>query len=106
MILRWRKRDVGVVETRTVLEVYLLPYRYVTVLWSTYYEFYTKQTFSGDSKIAKITVSFTIPVVRLSVGMEEIGSLWIEFHKSLYSSIFRKYVEKIQVSLKSDKNKG
>ena len=32
------------------------------------------------------------------------GSCWMDFHKILHLSIFRKSVEKIQVSLKYDKN--
>jgi len=36
--------------------------------------------------------------------MEQLGSHWTDFHKILYFSIFRKFVEGIQVSLKSDKN--
>jgi hypothetical protein len=36
--------------------------------------------------------------------MEEIGSHWMDFHETLYMSMFRKFVEKIQVSLKSDKD--
>ena len=39
-----------------------------------------------------------------SAGMEQLGSQWTESHKISYLSIFRKSVEKIQVSLKSDKN--
>jgi hypothetical protein len=31
---------------------------------------------------------------------------WTDFHESLHFWIFRKSVEKIQVSLKSDKNNG
>ena len=31
---------------------------------------------------------------------------WTDFYEILYTSIFRKSVEKIQVSLKSDKNDG
>jgi len=31
---------------------------------------------------------------------------WTELHEIWYLCIFRKYVEKIQVSLKSDKNNG
>ena len=40
--------------------------------------------------------------VRLSVRMEKVGSRWTDFHQILCLSIFRKYVQKIQVSLKSD----
>jgi hypothetical protein len=39
-----------------------------------------------------------------SVGIEQLGWHWANFHENLYMSIFLKYVEKIQVSLKSDKN--
>jgi hypothetical protein len=31
--------------------------------------------------------------------MEQLGSQWTDFHEILHFSIFRKYVEKIQVSL-------
>ena len=36
--------------------------------------------------------------------MEQMGSYWTEYHEILNLRIFRKYVEKPQVSLKSDKN--
>jgi hypothetical protein len=42
--------------------------------------------------------------VRPSVRMEQLGSRWTL--KKLISDYFRKPVEKIQVSLKSNKNKG
>jgi hypothetical protein len=44
--------------------------------------------------------------VRLSVRMEQLGSHWGDFHEILYLNIFQKSLEKIQVSLKSDKNNG
>ena len=44
--------------------------------------------------------------ISLYARMEQIGSHWTNIQKIWYLSIFRKYVEKIQVSLKSDKNKG
>jgi len=43
---------------------------------------------------------------RPSVRMEQLGSHWTDFHEIWHLSVFRKSVEKIQVSLKSDKNKG
>jgi hypothetical protein len=43
--------------------------------------------------------------VRLSVRMEERVSHWTDLHEIWYLSSFRKSVEKIQVALKSDKNK-
>jgi hypothetical protein len=46
------------------------------------------------------------PCVSLSVSMEQLGSLWTDFHEIWCLSIFRKSVEKIQVSLKYEKNKG
>jgi hypothetical protein len=38
--------------------------------------------------------------------MEQFSSHWTDFHKIRYLSIFRKTVEKIHVSLKSEKNNG
>jgi hypothetical protein len=40
---------------------------------------------------------------RPSVRMEQLGSHWMDFRDTLYLSIFRKTVEKIQFLLKSDK---
>jgi len=44
--------------------------------------------------------------VCLSVHMQKLVSNWTDFRKSFYLSIFRKFVEKIRVSFKSDKNYG
>jgi hypothetical protein len=41
-----------------------------------------------------------------SVRTEQLGSHWLDFHEIWYFSTFRKFVEKIQVQLKSDKNNG
>jgi len=38
--------------------------------------------------------------------MEKLGSHWTDFHEISYLTIFRISVEKIQVSLKYDKNNG
>jgi len=38
--------------------------------------------------------------------MEHLGFHWADFHELWYWSIFRKYVEKTEVSLKPDKNNG
>jgi hypothetical protein len=56
-------------------------------------------------KIAKATISFVLSV-RQSVRMEQLGSHWRYFREIWYLRIFGKSVEKIQVSLKSDKNNG
>jgi hypothetical protein len=42
----------------------------------------------------------------LSVRMKQFCSHWTNFHEIWYLNIFRKSVEKIQRSLKSDKNNG
>jgi hypothetical protein len=55
------------------------------------------------AKLRKATISF-IMYVRPSVHIEQLGFHWTDFRKIWYLSIFRKYVEKIQVSLQSDKN--
>jgi len=52
-----------------------------------------------------VTVSF-IMAVRPSVCMGQLVSHWLDFYEILYLSIFQKYVEKFQISLKSDKMSG
>jgi hypothetical protein len=44
--------------------------------------------------------------LRLSVRMEKLGSHWTDFPGISHFSIFRKSVEKIQISLTSDTNNG
>jgi hypothetical protein len=44
--------------------------------------------------------------VRPSLRMEQLGSHWTDFYEIWYLSIFRKFIEKIQVSCKSDNNSG
>jgi hypothetical protein len=55
------------------------------------------------AKLRKATISFVMSV-RPSVSMEQLGSHWTDFHEIRYLRIFRNFVQKIQVSLKSDKN--
>ena len=57
-------------------------------------------------KIAKS--DYQLPHVHLSVRMEQLGFLWMDFDETWYLSFFffRKSVEKIQVLLNSDKNNG
>jgi hypothetical protein len=40
----------------------------------------------------------------LSIHMQQLGSHWVEFHKTLYYRIFQKSVKNNQVLLKSHKN--
>jgi hypothetical protein len=44
------------------------------------------------------------PSVLPSIGMEQLGSHWTDFHEILYLRIFRNTLRKIQVSLKSNQN--
>ena len=54
-----------------------------------------------------VTVNFVkCPSISQSVRMEQLGYHWMDCHEILYLSTFRKSFEKIQVLLKSDKNKG
>ena len=61
------------------------------------------------TKLQKVTISFVMSVhlyIHPAVHMEKISSHWMDFYQIWYLSIFWKSVEKIQVSLKSDKNNG
>jgi len=61
------------------------------------------------AKLRKATSRFVVsvhPSVRLSVCTEQLSSHWTDFHEIYFSVLFRKSVEKIQVSLKCDKNLG
>jgi len=56
-------------------------------------------------KLQKAAISFVMWVC-LSARLLQLGTHWTDFHEISYLDIFRKCVEKIQFSLKSDKNKG
>jgi len=60
---------------------------------------------STIAKLRKATISFVVPV-RPSVRIEQLGFHCTDFHEIWYLIIFRKYVEKIQVSLKSARING
>ena len=49
-------------------------------------------------------MSDCLSVRRSSVCIEQLDSHWMDFYEILHSEVFGKSVEKIQVSLKSDKN--
>jgi hypothetical protein len=59
----------------------------------------------GFTKLRKANINFAMSV-SLSVRVEQLGCYWKDFHEIWYLSIVRNPVEKIQVSLKSEKNKG
>ena len=57
------------------------------------------------AKLREKNIPFILTVC-LSVRKQQLGSHWTNFYKILYLSVFRKSVQKIQVSLKSDKSNG
>jgi hypothetical protein len=57
------------------------------------------------AKLRRATVSFVMSVWP-SIRMEQRGSHRTDFHEIWYLDIFRKSLEKVEVSLKSDKNNG
>jgi hypothetical protein len=61
--------------------------------------------FGAFAKLWKATIRFFISVCLL-VHMEQLGFHWTDFHEILYFGIFLKSVDKVQVSIKSEKNKG
>jgi hypothetical protein len=69
-----------------------------------------KQVLDAFAKLQKANITFVLSIFRssvcLSVHAEQLGSHWTDFHEILYLNISRKSVDKIQVSLKSDKNNG
>jgi len=64
-------------------------------------------SFAGAfAKLREVTISFVMSV-RLSAHRHEHFSYhYTDFQKILYLNFFRKYAEKIQVSLKPDKDNG
>jgi hypothetical protein len=64
--------------------------------------FLTVLVLGVSAKSQEVNISCVI----LSVRMEQFGSHWTDFREIWYLSIFRKSVEKIQVSLKSVENNG
>ena len=68
--------------------------------------FETQTAFLGSfPKLWKVTISF-IMSAHLSICMEQLSSHRTDFHEIWCFWIFWKSFTKIQVSLKSDKNKG
>jgi len=61
----------------------------------------SRRCFGAFAKLRNATVSLCP-----SVRMEQLGFHWMDFHEIWYWRTFLNSIEKIQVSLKSDKNKG
>ena len=57
----------------------------------------------SDCQLRRVCLSVCLSI-RPSVFMQHLGFHWMDFHEIRYLGIFRKYVGKIQVLLKSDKN--
>ena len=80
---------------------------FVAIHFLSIFKIYTTSQQIIFRRVFKIARSdYTLRNVRLSVRMERIGSHWTDFHEIWYLRLGRKYVEKAQVSLKSDKNNG
>jgi len=61
--------------------------------------------FLGElSKLRKETINFVMSVCPSVHSIKKLGSLCENFYDIWYLNNFRKYFEKIQVSLESDKN--
>jgi hypothetical protein len=61
----------------------------------------------GFRRVCIITKSdYQLRHVRPPVGMERLGSQYTDFYENLYMSVFIKSIEKIQVSLKSERMTG
>jgi len=57
------------------------------------------------AEFRKATISAVVFVCSF-VHMEQLGSQWTDVHETSHLNIFRKSFERIQVSLRSDKNNG
>jgi hypothetical protein len=65
--------------------------------------FYARSQSCEKQLVASSCLSVCL-LVSLSVEMEQISSQWTNCHEISYLKIFRKSVEKLQVSLKFDKS--
>ena len=74
--------------------------------WANYLRDQDGVTFSGAfAEFQKVNIKFVMSV-RPSVRKEKLGSQWTDCRQIWKMGIFRKSVEKIKVSLKSNKNDG
>jgi hypothetical protein len=80
-----------------------------TYIRASVHEYIRLSVLRAFAKCRNAAISFVIfvsvsPSIRPSVRMEQLAYHWKDFYEILYLSIFRQSCEKIQVSLKSDKN--
>jgi hypothetical protein len=67
------------------------------------------QYLGAFAKLSRMTISFVMSVrlcVRPSFRVDQLGSHWKHIYEIWYLKIFRRSVDKIQISLQSEKNKG
>jgi hypothetical protein len=98
----------GSAYTRCTLSVSM---RYLLGLWSDcpqHVLIHRRWLLGSFAKLREAAINFVMSVRPsvLSVRMEQLGSYWMDFHEIWYVSIFRKSFGRIQVSLKSYKDKG
>jgi len=78
-------------------------------MYSLNFIWFYEQFLGAFAKLRKATISFVMSVSLCAsppFHMEQLDFHRTDFYEILYLSIFRKSVEKIQLSLKSDKNNG
>ena len=80
---------------------------YIHTLYTIYYILCEISWVLGAfATLRKATKGLVMSVVCPPARMEQLGSHWMECHEICCLSTFRRYVEKIQVSLKPHKNNG
>jgi len=85
------------------LNILALTIQYGTSFWKTSVLSYER---SQNCEKRLLTVSYfsVCPCLYQAVRMEQLSYHWRDLHENLYSSVYRKSVEKIQVSLETDTN--
>ena len=93
--------------THTHTHIHTYTHTYTHIHTHTYTHTYTHTHIHTVRKVTKSNLlASSCLSVCLSVRIETLGSQCRNFHEIWYLNIFRKSVEKIQISLKSDKQNG
>jgi len=74
--------------------------------WAKVHKSFWARSQSCETRLLASSYLSVRPSVGVSLSPHEIGPHKADFHEISYSGIFRKYVEQIQVSFKSDINSG
>jgi hypothetical protein len=100
----WRGAKLGLGKRdHLIINVYCMVF---VAVFQMSFQFYFLFFFRLFRKIEKSDSTSSCLFVRPSFRMEQFGSHWKDFNEIWYLSFFFKCVQKIQVSLKSDKNNG